>query len=97
MGKPLYVIFFIILFGCSESETPCEQFPTLTIEDIDDFTDVSATIYGTITPPTCEDTVTSQGFVYSKTTLPNTDNNVIVSALLKDKWIFKDVLKMMEC
>ena len=80
MGKPLYVIFFIILFGCSESETPCEQFPTLTIEDIDDFTDVSATIYGTITPPTCEDTVTSQGFVYSKTTLPNTDNNVIVSA-----------------
>ena len=77
MKKLLYPIFFIALLGCSDSEPPCEQFPTLTTEDISDFTDVSATIFGTITPPTCEGTITSQGFVYSKTTLPKTGDYVV--------------------
>ena len=75
--KNLILLFSLItLFSCS-TEEPCEQFPTLTTDDVSDFNDVSASIYGTITPPTCEITVTSQGFVYSKTTLPKIDDNVI--------------------
>jgi len=75
--KNLILLFSLItLFSCS-SEEPCEQFPMLTTDDVSDFNDVSASIYGTITPPTCESTVTSQGFVYSKTTLPKIDDNII--------------------
>jgi uncharacterized protein (TIGR02145 family) len=74
--KKLLLLFVLFVFSCS-SEEPCEPTPILTTNDVSDFTDVSATISGTITLPTCESTVTSQGFVYSKTTLPKTDDNVI--------------------
>jgi hypothetical protein len=80
MKKLLYSILFITLFGCSDSEIPCEPFPILSISDVTDLTDVSATISGSIIPPTCEATVTSQGFVYSKTTLPKTNDFVIEKA-----------------
>ena len=76
----LYLLFTIIIIGCSDNEVPCEPFPILAIADANDLTDISANISGTITPPTCEDTVTSQGFVYSKTTLPKIDDFVIEEA-----------------
>jgi len=76
MKKLLYLFAFVLFYSCSSDE-PCEPFPILATDDATDLTDVSATIFGSITPPTCEDTVTSQGFVYSKTTLPKTDDLVI--------------------
>ena len=67
----------LIGLGCSDNEIPCEPFPILAIDDATDFTDISALISGSVIPPTCEGTVTSQGFVYSKTTLPKIDDFVI--------------------
>jgi hypothetical protein len=78
--KNLILLFSLItLFSCS-TEEPCEPFPILAIVDATDLTDVSANISGSIILPTCEGTVTSQGFVYSKTTLPKIDDLVIEKA-----------------
>ena len=78
--KNLILLFSLItLFSCS-TEEPCEPFPILAIDDATDLTDVSANISGSIILPTCEGTVTSQGFVYSKTTLPKIDDLVIEKA-----------------
>ena len=74
--KKLLLLSILFMFSCT-SEEPCEPTPIITTNDVTDFTDVSANVSGTITPPTCENTVTSQGFVYSKTTLPKTDDLVI--------------------
>ena len=100
--KNLILLFSLItLFSCS-TEEPCEPFPILAIDDATDLTDVSANISGSIILPTCEGTVTSQGFVYSKTTLPKIDDLVIekaqqvyhpsiVSQLKKQEQIFRQL------
>jgi hypothetical protein len=79
--------FFILLFitvSCSSSddtdisgEENCSLTPDLFIQDVDDITDSSAVFSGNIISPSCESTVTSQGFVYATTTLPKTDDFVI--------------------
>ena len=90
MKKLLYSFLFISLLGCADSEPPCEPTPVLETEEAFDITDVLASVSGEIIKPTCETTVTSQGFVYATTTLPKTDDNVVektgsnISVVLKD-------------
>ena len=90
MKKYLYSFLFISLLGCADSEPPCEPTPVLETEEAFDITDVLASVSGEIIKPTCETTVTSQGFVYATTTLPKTDDNVVektgsnISEVLKD-------------
>ena len=76
MKKILALLVFTLIYSCSNNDS-CEEFPTLETNEITSFTDNSAIISGIINPPTCEDTVTSQGFVYSQTTLPKTDDFVV--------------------
>lgn len=76
------VILLIILISCSketdiEDSLVCVSVPTLLTQEVSDVTNTSAKFSGQIKPPTCVGTVTSQGFVLSKTTLPKTDDIVI--------------------
>ena len=76
MKKYLIVCLLTFFYSCS-SEESCEQYPTLTTEEANNITDKSVTLVGKIIPPTCDENVTSQGFVYSKTELPKVDDNLI--------------------
>jgi len=73
--------FLIILSSCSdtgnEDNTDCTLTPSLFTEEASSITETSATFSGQIIAPTCEGVVTSQGFVYAKTTLPKTDDFVV--------------------
>ena len=51
--------------------------PTLTTDEVSNLTDTSVTFSGTIEAPTCDPTVTSQGFVYGLSTLPKITDEVI--------------------
>jgi surface protein len=55
----------------------CIPSPTLTTNEISNITDTSVTFSGTIEAPTCDPSVTSQGFVYGLNTLPKTTDRVI--------------------
>lgn len=77
--KKLLLPIALIILSCS-AEDSCEPAPKLTTAEADNITDVSATISGTITPPTCDDTVTSQGFVYGEENLPTVDDTKIVKS-----------------
>ena len=77
--KKLLLPIALIILSCS-AEDSCEPTPKLTTAAAEDITDVSATISGTITPPTCDDTVTSQGFVYGEENLPTVDDTKIVKS-----------------
>ncbi len=77
--KKLVLLLFILILGCS-AEEGCEPTPSLVTNDATDITDVSATISGTITPPTCEETVTSQGFVFGESNLPTVEDNRIIKS-----------------
>lgn len=77
--KKLLLPIALIILSCS-AEDSCEPTPKLTTAEAEDITDVSATISGTITPPTCDETVTSQGFVYGKENLPTVENIKIVKS-----------------
>ena len=76
------LITILILNSCSSNtdnpdEPDCTLTPTLTTQDVSNITDTGASFSGQIVAPTCEGTVTSQGFVYAKTTLPKVDDFVI--------------------
>lgn len=77
--KKLLLPIALIILSCS-AEDSCEPTPKLTTAEAGDITDVSATISGTITAPTCDDTVTSQGFVYGEGNLPTVDDTKIVKS-----------------
>jgi len=77
--KKLLLPIALIILSCS-AEDSCEPTPKLTTAEADNITDVSATISGTITPPTCDDTVTSQGFVYGEENLPTVEDTKIVKS-----------------
>jgi len=76
-----FLILLTIFTSCSNSDDEnnpdCTYTPTLLTEEASSITEASATFSGQIIAPTCESTVTSQGFVYAKTTLPKTDDYVI--------------------
>ena len=67
----------MMVYSCSEGEEPCKPTPTLTTKEAKDINDTSATLIGEVIAPTCDKTVTSQGFVYSETTLPKITDNVV--------------------
>lgn len=75
--KKLFLLTVLVIISCTEEES-CEPIPVLTTSDVTDITDVSATLNGTITPPSCIDSVTSQGFVYSENELPTIEDNVVI-------------------
>ena len=77
--KKLLLPIALIVLSCSPEDS-CEPTPKLTTAEAENITDVSATISGTITPPTCDDTVTSQGFVYGEENLPTVDDTKIVKS-----------------
>ncbi|MBW2962935.1 hypothetical protein [Mesonia aestuariivivens] len=75
------LILLTIFTSCSNSDDEnnpdCTYTPDLSAEEASNITETSATFSGQIISPTCESTVTSQGFVYAKTTLPKTDDFVV--------------------
>lgn len=77
MKKILYLFIAMMVYSCSEGEEPCKPTPTLTTNEAKDINDTSATLIGEVIAPTCDKTVTSQGFVYSETTLPKITDNVV--------------------
>ncbi|MDA9072129.1 BspA family leucine-rich repeat surface protein [bacterium] len=83
----LIALISISLFSCNDDEpiivdTPCSTTPTLTTNAATNITDslasVSATLSGTIKAPTCDPSVTSQGFVWAETPLPTTADSFSV-------------------
>ena len=75
--KKLFVIALsFFMFACSEEDS-CSPTPTLTSDEVSNITDTAVTFSGTIDPPTCDPTVTSQGFVYSLNTLPKITDEFI--------------------
>lgn len=76
------LFLLIILASCSsdtdnEENSDCTYTPTLSTLEVSNVTETNAKFSGQITAPTCESTVTTQGFVFAKTTLPKTDDFVI--------------------
>lgn len=79
MKYTYYTLLIIFLYSCSDNidDLKCSLTPTLLTEQVSNITATSAKFVGQIKPPTCESTVTSQGFVYAKTTLPKTDDLIL--------------------
>jgi surface protein len=86
INKILLLFIAIAIFACNDDEpiivdTPCSTTPTLTTNDATNITDslasVSATLSGTIKAPTCDPSVTSQGFVWAETPLPKTTDSLV--------------------
>ena len=75
--KKLFVIALSFLMIACTEEDSCSPIPTLTTDEVSNITDTSVTISGTIEAPTCDPTVTSQGFVYSLNTLPKITDEFI--------------------
>jgi surface protein len=70
MKKLFIIALSFFMFACSEEEDSCTPTPTLITNEPSAITDTAVTFSGTIEAPTCDPTVTSQGFVYSLNTLP---------------------------
>jgi hypothetical protein len=83
MRKPTFVklLFLVLLLtvinSCSSNEDECTTTPKLVTKEVTNLTDTSVTFSGTIEAPTCDPTVTSQGFVYAESTLPKITDNVV--------------------
>ena len=79
MKKLLLLPIALIIFSCSEEDS-CNSAPILTTENATNVTDTSATISGTINPPTCDDasSISSQGFVYSRYPQPEIDEDSVI-------------------
>ena len=78
MKKLLLPLIFLI-YSCSPDES-CEPTPILSTENAINITDTSATVSGTINPPTCDEvsSISSQGFVYSRYPQPEIDQDSVV-------------------
>lgn len=76
--KNLRLLTLLLIVACSSNETeiPCNPTPSLKISNPINITDVSAELKGTITPPDCDGSVISQGFVVSKEQLPKIDDTI---------------------
>lgn len=81
-NKIIILLTLISLISCTEdngfeNDAECTLTPTLTTNNVTFESDYGVKLSGIIKAPTCESTVTSQGFVYSTTTLPKIDDSVI--------------------
>ena len=75
-------ILLLIIVSCSddivdENGSDCTLTPKLLTEEVSNVMERSVKFSGQIIAPTCESSVTSQGFVYATTTLPKTDDFVV--------------------
>ena len=61
----------------SAAPPACIPSPTLTTNEVSNITDTSVTFSGSIEAPTCDPSVTSQGFVYGLNTLPKTTDEFV--------------------
>ena len=78
MKKLFIIALSFFMFACSEEEEDsCTPTPTLTTNEVSTITDTAVTFSGIIEAPTCDPTVTSQGFVYSLNTLPKITDEFI--------------------
>ena len=77
MKKIILVALSFLMFACSEEEDSCTPTPILTTNEVSNITDTSVVFSGTIEAPTCDPSVTSQGFVYGVKTLPEITDEVI--------------------
>lgn len=78
--KSLWVLTtsIFLLVACREdSEIVCSSIPTLVTGEASTVTDVSATLTGAIEAPSCGGDAISQGFVYSKNTLPKVTDAIL--------------------
>ena len=68
----------LLFVNCSSDDDSCEPNPELITSEASNITDSSALISALITPPSCDTSIISQGFVYSESNLPQIeDANVI--------------------
>ena len=77
MKKIILIALSFLMFACSEEEDSCTPTPILTTNEVSNITDTSVVFSGTIEAPTCDPSVTSQGFVYGVKTLPEITDEVI--------------------
>lgn len=79
----IFISLAISFLSCSKDSNPentCDPNPDLITSEITDITDQSAILRGTINPPTCDSSITSQGFVYGKGNLPTIQNGIVVKS-----------------
>lgn len=76
--KKLILLLLLIFIGCSEDS--CEPNPILSTNEVSNITDSSVTLSGSINPPTCDLSVTSQGFVFGKNNLPTINDNKVIKS-----------------
>jgi surface protein len=79
MKNLLYLISTVFIVSCSsnDEDAPCDYSPALTTLAVTNITETTATLNGTIiiVSENCENPIiTEQGFVYSTTTQPSTNN-----------------------
>ena len=77
MKKIIVIALSFLMFACSEEDDSCTPTPILTTNEVSNITDTSVVFSGTIEAPTCDPSVTSQGFVYGVKTLPEITDEVI--------------------
>lgn len=73
----LVTLLFLIINSCSSNEDECTTTPELITNQVTNISDTTALLSGKIEPPSCDPTVTSQGFVFSESILPKITDNVI--------------------
>ena len=65
----LFIGIFFLVLSCSVDEE-CNPIPQFSSIEAEPLNDTSINVKALITPPSCEDSFTSQGIVYSTSTLP---------------------------
>ncbi|WP_019671203.1 DUF1566 domain-containing protein [Eudoraea adriatica] len=69
------ILFLLITCSKDEVKEECINNPSFSSSEISEISYTSFLISGTITPPTCDPSVISQGVVYSEEALPTADDN----------------------
>ena len=76
MKKQTLVLLFIVFLSCDSGDS-CTTTPILSTDQAENITDSSASVSGSIIPPTCDSSIISQGFVISEQNLP-TKNDLLI-------------------
>jgi len=73
-----YLIIILILLSSSCAKEVCSSIPNLETFPASEVGETSAILSGKIDPPTCDPTITSQGFVYSESPFATIDDFKII-------------------
>lgn len=77
MKNLIYVFLAIAILSCGDKEDDCTSTPEFSEIELSNATDTSVSVSASITPPTCDESITSQGFVYSKDAFPEIDTDYV--------------------